>query len=113
MEDKVLASLVEILIADYDKKGYLEINLNNNDVLSMLLRFYSSSIADMLESKVHYCGSFMRRVKFIISHWKVRDRYKKVKFIDTSFINKEIKKMMCFYKIDNNYFDHLKEYLHQ
>lgn len=113
MEDKVLASLVEILIADYDKKGYLEINLNDKSAPSMLLRFYSSSIADMLECKVHYCGSFTHRAKFILRHWKVRDRYQKVNFIDTSFINKEIEKMMDFYKIDNDYFDHLKEYLHQ
>ena len=112
MEDKVLASLVEILIADYDKKRYLEINVDDDDALSVLVRFYSSSIADMLCCKVHYCGSFVRRTKFILSHWKVRDRYKKVKTIDTSFINKEIEKMMEFYKIDNDYFEHLKEYLH-
>lgn len=112
MEDKVLASLVEILIAEYNKKGYLEMNIDDDDALSILVRFYSSSIADVLNCKVHYCGSFVRRAKFILSHWKVRDRYKKVKIIDTSFINKEVEKMMGFYKIDNDYFEHLKEYLH-
>ena len=52
--DKILASIVNVIIADGIKKGYFEIDLNNKSTIESIIRYYSTSLADIYGLKIHY-----------------------------------------------------------
>ena len=106
--DKILASIVNVIIADGVKKGYFEIDLNNKSTIESIIRYYSTSLADIYGLKIHYCGSFIKRIYFILSHWKVRKRYQKVNKIDRDYIIKHLKEIEKMFNISEKDFEQLK-----